>query len=81
MRERLVGEAWCLKSRARYYVLEDESEDGGSFGVRIEFEEETAAVPDLSPSRRRVMELAEALVRGGVTPTGLRDVVDDWLLE
>ena len=25
--------------------------------------------------------LAEALVRGAVTPVALRDVVDDWLLE
>ena len=36
---------------------------------------------DLSPSRQKVQDLAEALIRGTVTPVGLRDVVDDWLLE
>ncbi|MEY8386117.1 DUF6514 family protein [Oscillospiraceae bacterium 38-13] len=81
MRKQFVGEAQCLASQARYYLLADVSEEGESFGVQIEMEEETAAVPDLSPSRQRVLELAEALVRGGVTPVALRDVVDDWLLE
>ena len=47
----------------------------------FEVGEEVADVPNLSPSRARVQELAEALVRGGVTPVTLRDVVDDWLLE
>lgn len=62
----------------RYYLLE---EAGDSFGIQVEMGEEAAAVPDLSPSRQRVRELAEALVRGSVTPVSLRDVVDDWLLE
>ena len=44
-------------------------------------EGEEASVRDLSPSRQKVQDLAEALVRGTVTPVGLRDVVDDWLLE
>lgn len=73
----LVGEVPCLSSQARYYLLEE----AGTFGVRIELEEEEASVTDLSPSRRKVQALAEALLRGSVTPVGLRDVVDDWLLE
>lgn len=82
MRKRLVGEARCRASQARYYLLEKEPEEGGaSYGVRIELEGETAAAADLSPSRRKVEELAERLVRGTVTPVALRDVVDDWLLE
>lgn len=81
MRKWLVGEARCRASQARYYLLEEDTEeDGPSYGVQIELEGEEAAVRDLSPSRQRVEVLAEALVRGGVTPVALRDVVDDWLL-
>lgn len=82
MGKQLVGEARCRAAQARYYLLEGESEDGGlSYGVEIELEDESAAVPDLGPSRRRVEALAKALARGTVTPVALRDVVDDWLLE
>ena len=91
MRKLLVGEAQCRAFQARYYLLEEESETSGSYGVQIEMEDEEASVRDLSPSRQRVeiarlsgalsAEEAEALVRGAVTPVALRDVVDDWLLE
>ena len=81
MRKLLVGEAQCRAFQARYYLLEEESETSGSYGVQIEMEDEEASVRDLSPSRQRVEALAEALVRGGVTPVALRDVVDDWLLK
>ena len=80
MRKLLMGEAPCLASRARYYLLE-EAENPGSYGVQIEMEGEEASVGDLSSSRQRVEALAEALGRGAVTPVALRDVVDDWLLE
>jgi len=79
MKKLLVGEAGYRNSQARYYLLEEEQE--GSYGVRIELGDESASVEGLSPSRRRVEALAEALVRGRVTPVTLRDVVDDWLLE
>lgn len=78
MRKLLVGEARCRASQVRYYLLEG---GPGSYGVQVELKGEAAAVPDLSPSRRKVEALAAALVRGAVTPVGLRDVVDDWLLE
>lgn len=81
MRKLLMGEARCRASQARYYLLEEEAEKPGAYGVQIEMEGEEASVRDLSPSRQRVEALAEALVRGAVTPVALRDVVDDWLLE
>lgn len=81
MRKLFVGEAPCRASLARYYLLEGDQEEPGSYGVRIEMEGEEASAADLSPSRQRVWELAEKLVRGIVTPVTLRDVVDDWLLE
>ena len=68
MRKLLVGEAQCRAFQARYYLLEEESETSGSYGVQIEMEDEEASVRDLSPSRQRVEALAEALVRGAVTP-------------
>jgi len=82
VRKLLVGEARCRAARVRYYLLEKEVEEGeiASYGVQVELGEETAAIPCLSPSRRRTAELAEALARGAVTPVTLRDVVDDWLL-
>lgn len=81
MRRLFVGEAWCRKSKVRYYLLEGEAEEPGSFGVEIEMEGETASAADLSPSRERVLALTETLVQCSVTPVALRDVVDDWLLE
>ena len=81
MRKLFVGEARCRASQVRYYLLEADSENPGSYGVGIEMEGEEASAEDLSPSRQRVRALAEALLRGTVTPGGLRDVVDDWLLE
>lgn len=80
MRKLFVGEARCRALPARYYLLE-EAPDPGSYGVQIELKGEEASVWDLGPSRQRVLELAEALARGAVTPAALRDVVDDWLLE
>lgn len=81
MEKRLVGEALCRAGRVRYYLLEEGTAESASCGVEIELEGEAAAVRDLSPSRKRVRKLAEELARGVVTPVGLRDVVDDWLLE
>ncbi len=81
MRKRLMGESQCRAAQVRYYLLEEEFEDGISYGVQIELGNEAAAVSNISPSLRRVQELAAALVQGGVTPVALRDVVDDWLLE
>ena len=81
MRKLFVGEAQCRALPAQYYLLEEDAEDRGSYGVHVELAGEEASVRDLSPSRQRVLELTEALVRGAVTPAALRDVVDDWLLE
>lgn len=81
MRKLFVREARCRALPARYYLLEEDAEDCGAYGVQVELKGEEASVRDLSPSRQRVLELTEALARGAVTPAALRDVVDDWLLE
>lgn len=81
MRKLFVGEAPCRALPARYYLLVEETENSGSYGIQIELRGEEASARNLSPSRQRVLELAGTLARGAVTPVGLRDVVDDWLLK
>ncbi len=71
--------------RCRYFVLVGEKQVGRfyceAYGVKIEDERtgESAEFPDLTVSVRRIDELMELLVRNGVTPAGLGDVIQDWL--
>lgn len=59
-----------------YYRLEE----GGSYGVCIKSREKAAAmVPGITASRRRINTLLNALIRGSVSPTEMREVVEDWL--
>ena len=72
--------------RAVYKLLCDEAEVSGPlgcefYGVKVEMGTETASRPRLTASRTSVGALLDKLVRGGVTPVGLGDVVDDWLLQ
>ncbi len=55
--------------------------NGESYGIRLTLEEtgEMMEFMDLTVSGKRILDLADALVRCGVTPCGLRDVVSDWL--
>jgi len=50
------------------------------YGVQIEMGEEVAARPCLTASRVSVGALLDSMVSGGVTPAGMGDVVDDWLV-
>ena len=51
-----------------------------SYGVRIsEQGGGQASVPNITCSASRIDELSGLLVRNGVTPMALRDVVLDWL--
>lgn len=71
--------------RYTYSILVDEMDVGRfsceSYGVKIrdEISGHTAAVAHITPSIPRIDELMELLIRNEVTPTGLRDVLDDWL--
>ena len=40
MRRLLVGEAQCRASKARYYLLEEDAENPGAYGVQIELDGE-----------------------------------------
>ncbi len=75
------GEKRCFE----YSLLIDEMETPGgfsceSYGVKVAQRGGGAAVcPHVTTSAARVDELLELLERGQVGPTGLRDVVEDWL--
>lgn len=56
--------------------------NGESYGIRLTLAEtgETAEVRGLTLLPARIQALAETLVRCGVTPCTLGDVVEDWLV-
>jgi hypothetical protein len=69
---------------ATYSMLRDEAAAAGAlgcelYGVQVEMGEETASRPRLTASKTSVSALLDKLAAGGVTPTALNDVVDDWL--
>lgn len=82
---REVRDAEGRLHRYTYSVLIDEMDVGPfsceSYGVKIA-EQATghvAIVAHVTTSIPRIDELMELLTRNGVTPTSLRDVIDDWL--
>jgi len=67
-----------------YYLMVEVIETGRfcceSYGVRIaEDQAHTESVPFLTTSALRIDALMTTLVDNGVGPSGLRDVVEDWL--
>ena len=51
-----------------------------SYGVKVAQRDGPAAsVPNITCSAQRIDELSNLLLRHGVTPTSLADVVQDWL--
>ena len=71
-----------------YFVLVDEARVGDTFlcesyGVQVSAVDakppDTCAIPDITTSTQRIDELMELLVTHVVTPSTLRDVVEDWL--
>ena len=71
--------------RRFHYFLTIEQEETPRFycenyGVRIKEEHgDTAAVPGITTSAKRIDELLTLLVDNQVGPAGLADVVADWL--
>ena len=77
MKRRLAGESRYKDVALRHYLLTEESAAGPIYGVQAELGGEQAAVSGITASLQRLMA---GLIHGRVTPVGLRDVVDDWLL-
>ncbi|WP_369282028.1 DUF6514 family protein [Oscillibacter sp. GMB15532] len=66
----------------RYILLVEETAEGlENFGVKItEAENETnATAPNLTMNTQKIYGLIGTLARCTVTPTGLMDVLADWL--
>lgn len=70
--------------RYDYSIVIDEMDVGPfaceSYGVKVaEKGGEAVSIPNLTCSADRIDELSELLLRNGVTPATLEDVVQDWL--
>ena len=67
--------------RLEYCLLEDTPTEG--YGVQITAicgeQTECARIPGITPLASRIFELLDLLASGTVTPTGLKEVVEDWL--
>lgn len=91
MREMLVAtreeaDADGVSHQFDYSVLIDQmTVNGGfaceSYGAKISggADGDVSAIPNITTSASRIDELMELLTRNLVTPTGLGDVVADWL--
>jgi len=89
MRELLIGQREQMDAAGQqitcaYYVLVRDvlpPVSCESYGIGITALEsgEREEVLDITVRPERIQNLAERLLRGGVTPCALRDVVEDWL--
>ena len=89
MRELLIGERRLASADGRsltctYHLLIrtlDEPVSCESYGIAVRIAEtgEEEKVFDITVSPARIEALAQLLLRGGVTPCTLTDVVEDWL--
>ena len=81
MRSVFMGSRRLGGETLNYHLLVEEVEGlGENYGVLLEGFGQQAAIPGITAVQHRALSLLEGLRRGGVTPAGLRDVVEDWLL-
>lgn len=64
-----------------YFILRDADQTPPRYGVKVTERHSggAARAEDLTTDPSRVRDLADKLVRNAVTPTGLPDVIADWL--
>lgn len=81
MRSVFMGSCRLDGETLHYHLLVEEVENlGENYGVLLEGFGQRAAIPGITVIQDRALALLEGLRRGAVTPVGLRDVVEDWLL-
>ena len=81
MRISLFGGRTCRGRRLRYYLLAEAREGPEEeYGLRVEYAGEAETIRGVTVSLPGIRSLLGAMLRGGVTPTTARDVVEDWLL-
>ena len=83
MRTIFFGKCQIMKSEMEYYLLADEFDQiGESYGLRIDCDNgDTESVRGITLSQCRIKTLMDMVLRNTVTPSTLRDVVEDWLLQ
>ncbi|HCO62928.1 MAG TPA: hypothetical protein DIT49_06005 [Clostridiales bacterium] len=90
MREQCVAvldleDACGRMCQCAYSIVTDQLEDSprrlDSYGIKIAERESgtVAVVPHITCSQARIEQLCQLVVRNGVTPLSLKDVVLDWL--
>ncbi len=89
MRQILIGEVDLTEGTdrpltCRYHLLVREIPppvSGESYGIGVTIQQtgEQAEIWDITVCSKRIRALADLVLRGGVTPCTLREVVDDWL--
>lgn len=50
------------------------------YGVQVDLGLESVQIRHITASQRGIYSLLEKLKNGKVTPTGVHDIVDDWLV-
>ncbi len=73
------GQSECCGAAVCYYLVAEETAEVERYGLQVSCGNETETVADITSSQRQIQALLDTLVRGGVTPTAVRDVVEDWL--
>ncbi len=63
----------------RYFLYEDTVESRPSFSIECRCGEGSAFLPDVTSLRERADEIFELFVKGKVTPTSARDVIEEIL--
>ena len=82
MRETLVAVQTVMDEQGRMYEFSYyRLEEGNCYGVCIRDQSGGAAmVPDITASKRKVNALLNRLIQGTVSPIGMQDVIEDWLI-
>ena len=82
MRETLVAVQTVNDERGnRYEFSYYRLEEGNSYGICIRDRNGgSAMVPDLTVSKRKVNALLKRMIRGAVSPVGMQDIIEDWLI-
>lgn len=79
MKRLFFGASWCMGGMIRYYLLINSDDE--ACGVEVEYGAEREVVCFWEHSKEQVESLLDRLCRGRVTPTTLKDVIEDWQLD
>lgn len=79
MRRIWFGQSECRGRAVHYYLVAERTADTERYGLQVCYGEEAETVLDITTSGGQIRLLLGSMVRGGVTPVAVREVVEDWL--